>query len=193
MAYIDELSGDILFDGADKPIKGVAGGRAVLIDFKNIDMSASTVVGATISDLVLKAGTTGYKLEWYKELASAGSEFAPNSEDIDGFTQSFLARLSTSSADHAERAKELSQGRFAVVYESRYKGADGSEAFKVLGFQVGLELSEMTHSTNEMSGSILFTLATKEGTTEDYPFQVYSNLDYDTSKADVDALFTAVI
>lgn len=193
MACINKLSGDVPFNCDDKPKRGLAGGRAVIINYDDIDFGSTTVTGATISNLALKSGATGYKLEWYKELASAGAEYTPNAEDIDGFSQSFLARLATTSATSAERAKELKAGRFVVVYESKYQGVDQAEAFKVLGFEAGLELSEMTTNTNENSSSILFTLSTKEGSYEDFPYNIFLATDYATSLTEVEALFTAVV
>lgn len=193
MACINDLSGDLLFDCDDSPIKGIDGNKAVIINYSDIDFGTTTVSGATVSNLQLKAGATGYKLEWYKELSSSNSSFTPNAEDIDGFAQSFLGRLAVTSATNAERAKELSAGRFVVVYESRYKGVAQAEAFKVLGLTAGLELSEMTTNTMENSSSILFTLASKEGTYEKYPFQVLNETTYATSQASFDALFTAVV
>jgi hypothetical protein len=193
MACINKLSGDISFNCDDKPKKGLAGQRAVIINFEDIDFGATTKNGATISNLTLKDGTTGYKLEWYKELASASGQFSPNEEDIDGFSHSFMGRMATSSLSNAEAAKELKEGRFVVVYESKYQGVNQDEAFKVLGIETGLQLSEMTTNTNENSGSILFTLSTKEGEYEEYPFNIFSEASYRTSKDTVDALFTAVV
>lgn len=192
MAYITKLSADVDFSTGERPIKGVDG-DAILINYNDIDFSGTTVSGSTVSTLTLKSGSTGFKLSWYKELASGQAAFTPNSEDIDGFSQSFLARLATTTADNSERAKELSQGRFVVVYESRFGGVSGESKIKVLGLDTGLELSELTQNTNENSGSILFTLATKEGTYEEHPYRIYLNTDYATSKTDLEAAFTSVI
>lgn len=193
MTCAKKLTADILFDCADAPKKGIDGGKAVLINWDDIDFSSSTESGATITDLVLKAGTTGISFEWYKDLASANSSFAPNTEDIDGFLQSFLGRIATSTAEHAERANELKNGKFIVVYESKYKGLLSAEAFKVRGWNSGLKLSEMTENTLENSGSILFTLATEEGDVEQYPYSVFLETDYATSKATFDTLFAPVV
>jgi len=97
MACIDKLSGDIEFNCDDKPKRGIKGGKAVIINYEDVDFGASTVSGATVSNLALKSGATGYQLSWYKELGSASVEYTPNAEDFDGFTHSFLARLTTTS------------------------------------------------------------------------------------------------
>ena len=192
MACIDKLSGDIEFNCDDKPKRGIKSGKAVIINYEDIDFGASTVSGATVSNLALKSGASGYQLSWYKELGSASIEYTPNAEDFDGFTHSFLARLTTTSASNSERANELKAGRFVVVFESNYQGVDQAESFKILGWEAGLELSEMTMNTNENSSSILFTISTSENSYEDYPYSIFLETDYQTSKTSFDALFASV-
>lgn len=192
MACPDKLTADILFDCADAPKRGVDGGSAVLINWEDIDFAATTMTGGTVSDLALKSGTTGIKLEWYKDLASSTGTFAPNAEDVDGFTHAFLSRLPNSSAANAERANELKNGRFIIVYETKYKGALNAEAFKVGGIDNGLRLTELTFNTAENSGAMLFTLSTEEGDVERYPYSVLLEADYATTKASFDALFAVV-
>lgn len=192
MACNKKITADILFDCADAPKKGLDGGKAVIINYDDIDFTASTVSGATITDLVTKSGTAGLEIQWYKELASTATAFTANSEDVDGYAHSFLGRLSTSSALNAERANELKQGRFIVVVETSYKGAANAEAFKVYGFDSGLELSEMSGNSNENSGSLLFTLSTREGTVERYPYSIFLETSYAVSKASFDSLFATI-
>ena len=183
---------DLLFSCADKPKKGIVGGKGVIINWDDIDRTASTVSGSKITDLVLKSGNVGLQVEWYKDLASAGGTFAPNTEDIDGFTHSFLTRLANSSAASAERAAELAGGRFIMVYETRYQGAANVEAYKVAGWDNGLKLSELAFNTLENSGAGLFTLATEEGDTEQYPYNIFLEVDNATSKATYDTLFVQI-
>lgn len=187
-----KLTADVLYDCADKPKKGLDGGKAIIINWDDVDRSGSTVTAAIISDLVTKSGTSGFAAEWFKDLASANSAFAPNTEDVDGFLHNFLCRIPVSSAENAERARELSQGRFIVVVETKYKGALDAEAFKVFGWESGVKLSEMTYNTLENSASMLYTVATEEGDTESYPYNVFLETDYATSKATFDSAFATV-
>lgn len=190
---INKLSGDLLFDCDDRPKVGLANQRAVLINYQDIDFGSSTSTGATITALTLKEGATGYKFEWYKELASGNIAFTPNTEDIDGFGHNFLGRLATTSAMNAESAKELAAGKFVVVFETQYQGLNQLDAFKVLGWGSGLRLSEMSMNTLENSSSLLFTLATAENQPEQYPYQIFLETDYTTTATTVDALFAGVI
>ena len=184
-----KVTADLLLNCADKAKKGLDGGKAVIINWDDIDHASSTEAAAIISDLVLESGTSGFAAEWFGDLASANANFVPNAEDVAGFIQAFLCRIATASAEGAERARELSQGRFVIVVETRDKGTLKAEAFKVFGWQSGMKLSEMTYNTLENSGSIPYTAATEEGDTEAYPFNVFLETDYATSKATFDSLF----
>lgn len=192
MACNKKITDDILADCADAPKRGLDGEKAVIINFADIDRTASVQAGAIISTLALQSGLSGFGIEWLKEgLASANSSLSVQADNVDGFLQSFLARLSTTSAENAERANELKQGRFIVVVETRYKGASSAEAFKVYGWDNGLKLTELTNNTLENSGSTLFTVSTEEGDVEQYPYNIFLDTDYATSKAAFDALFAA--
>lgn len=188
---LDALSGDISFDCNDKPIRGLDGRRAVIINVEDIDRTQLTQTGATVSALELYEGKAGFKVEWYKELGSTEVEYAPSDEDIDGFTHSFLARFATTTANNAERARELKNGRFIVVVETSYKGDNNQEAFKIYGLHTGMELAELTGNSQENSGSLLFTLSTREGTFEPFPYNVFFDTSYETTKNTVDALFAS--
>ena len=187
-----KVTADILFDCADKAKKGLDGGKAVIINWDDIDKAGSTEAAAIITDLVLQSGTSGFAAEWFKDLSSLNSNFSPSTEDIDGFIHNYLCRLATTSAENAERARELAQGRFILVVETKYKGALNVEAFKVLGWECGLKLSELVLNTLENSGSMLYTIATEEGDFEGYPYNLFLETDYATSKATFDTLFATV-
>jgi hypothetical protein len=190
MACNKLITADILFDCADAPLKGLDGQRAVILNYADVDFVSSVQAGATITDLA--ATTVGFNVNWYKELASTAVTFSPNSEDVDGFGHSFACRLATSDAVNAERANELKNGRFIVVVETAYKGAANAEAFKVYGWDSGLELSQMDGNSNENGGGLLFTLSTREGTVEKYPYNILLETSYATTKTSFDALFNPI-
>ena len=171
MACNKKITANIIFDCADSPIKGLEGGEALLINYDDIDKSGSTQTGAILDTIDLGVAT-GQLVQWYRELASTATALTRNAEDFDGFSHSFLARLATSTAVNAERANELKNGRFVVVVKTAYKGTANVDKYKVYGWDAGLELSELAGNSNENSGSLLFTLATREGTYEKYPYNI---------------------
>lgn len=190
MACNKKITANLLFDCADAPQKGLEGGKAVILNYDDVDFTALTQTGATVTNLATSA--PGFEVQWYKELASVASAFSPNAEDVDGFSHQFLARIATSSAEGAERAEELKNGRYVVVVETKYKGVNQEDAFKIYGLDAGLELAELSGNSNENSGSLLFTLGTLEGTVERYPYNILLEVDYATTKASFDSLFNPI-
>lgn len=191
MACNRELTDGILHDCNTNPKKGIDSGKAVLINYDDIDRAATVVNGATVN-IQLKAGKAGFPLQWYKDLANASGTYVPSTENQDGFSHAFMCRLATTSATNAERSKELKNGRFVIAYETRFKGVDKLDAFKLGGFENGLRLSEMVTDAAQNSGSITFTISTEEGDFEEYPYHIFLETDYDVSRASFDALFAEV-
>lgn len=194
MSCNSKISASVALSCTDYPAKGIEGSKAVLVNYEDIDWTASTVDGSgKLTALVLSGLNTGYSIEWYKELGSASSAFSPNAEDMDGFSHTFTARLPNQSAANADVANELRGGRFMVVVQTKYKGdrvvGTNLEAFKAYGFESGMILTEMTNSTNENSGSLLFTLATPDGSIESHPYLIYSTGVYATDLASFNANF----
>ena len=192
MSCIKKITADIAFDCVDKAKKGLKGSKAVIVNYDDIDFGATTATGATVSSLALKSGASGFSIGWYKDLGSIAADYRKNDEVVDGFGHSFLCRLGTSSAANAEIASELKGGRFAIIVETNYAGATQADAFKIYGFENGLELETMEGSSEENSGSLLFTLSTKEDYYEEYPFQIVNETSYAITKASFDSLFATV-
>ena len=195
MAYDDKITANIAFSYNDRPLKGLDGGSAILVNYDEIDFATTPRTDlAEISAFTLKAGgSAGFEIQWYKELASTGVVYTPNAEAVDGFTQSFIGRMSNASSANATIAKELKDGRYLVIVETKYKGADdeaGQSAYKIYGFDSGLKLSEMTYNSQEEEGGVLFTLSTPEGMSERFPYITLYDTDYATTAALVTALLT---
>ena len=163
--------------------------KAVIINKSDLDLTALTVSGASVTNLSLASGSTGYSIEWIKQLANTASEYVANESGVDTYSHSFVGRIFGQTAADAERAKELKDGEFVVIVESKFKGADNLSAYKVFGLENGLRMSEASFTSLENDGAFLFTLASVEGYGESYPYQVWSEGTYVTNKAKFDALF----
>lgn len=162
--------------------------KAVIINKEDIDVTALTVSGAAVTNLSLVSGATGYSIDWVKQLGSATAEFAANDSGIDTFTHGFACRIFGTDVAAAERARELKDGEFVIVVETKYKGTNNGAAFKVFGLESGLKMSESNYTSLENDGALLFTLSSVEGFGESYPFQVWSEGNYTANKSKFDAL-----
>jgi hypothetical protein len=190
MNCINKLTANIAYDcsPAGRAKAGLEG-KAVLINKKDLDLTALTQSGATVTNLSLASGATGYSIEWVKQLGNTASAFAANDNGADSFNHTFVARVFGQGAQDAERIKELKDGEFVVVVESKWKGTNNTEAFKVFGIESGLKMSEGTFTSLENDGAFIFTLASVDGFGESYPYQVFSQGTYAVNKAKFEAKF----
>lgn len=186
------ITDDLINDCSVQPVMGLKSG--VIINYDDVDWAATTLEGSKVTDLVLKSDKTGYKISWLKRLGSNNNNFVASADAREGFTHSFACQLGEYSADNAERMTELASGKFLIVAESNFKGADNKDAFKVFGVTAGLYLSEGVHSSNENSGALTYVVSTQEGDLEKYIYNTLSSTTggYDADKASFDSLFAAV-
>lgn len=190
MSCIEKLSHNITYGcNTSYPAQGgLDGGKAVLINRSDIDVTSLTRSGATITNLSLVSGATAYEISFVKQLSNTANEFTVN-DGLDTFTHSFIGRVYTQSATDAEIITQLSKGEFVAVVETKWKGANAADAFKVYGITNGLKMSEGSQTSLENDGSYLFTLSSVENFGEPYPYNVYLETNYTTTKAKVDNLF----
>ncbi|MBC5836793.1 hypothetical protein [Flavobacterium muglaense] len=189
MSCINKLTANIAYDCT--PANRAKGGletSAVIINVEDIDKTALTSSGATITNLSLNAGKTGYSIEWIKQLGNTTSEFSVN-DGLDTFTHGFACRVFGQSAADAERIKELSTSEVVVVVETKYKGTGNVDSYKVFGIENGLRMSEGSFTSLENDGSFVFTLSSVENFGETYPYQVYLEGSYSASTAKFNTLF----
>lgn len=187
---IEKLTANISYDcTTTQRAKGGLETKAVIINRSDLDYTSLTQSGATVTNLSLKAGATGYEIGWVKQLGNTASEFSVN-DGLDTFNHSFACRVFGQSATDAERIKELSTGEFLMVVETKFKGANNADAYKIFGYENGLKMSEGTFTSLENDGSFLFTLSSVENFGESYPWLTYLETNYVTTKAKFDGLFS---
>lgn len=192
MECINKLTANIDYDCTPaNRAKGGLESSAVIINVGDIDRTALTQTGATVSNLSLNAGSTGFQISWIKQLGNSATEFTVN-DGLDTFKHSFACRVFGQAASDAERIKELSQGEFVVVVETKFKGTGNVDSYKVYGLESGLKMSEGSATSLENDGSFIFTLSSVENFGETYPFQTYLEGTYAASKAKFDSLFSEV-
>lgn len=184
---INKLSADIVNDFCSA--KAGLESKAIIINRTDIDMAALTESGATVTNLSLLSGATGFSIEWVKNIGSTASEFALSETSCNKFNQSFACRMVTSDAQSIERLSELANGEFVIVVETRHKGTNLEAAYKVYGLGNGLFMSESGFSVIENDGTTSFVLASQEGYGEKYQSQVWNEGTYQANKAKFDAKF----
>ncbi|MEW5675565.1 hypothetical protein ABGT15_04570 [Flavobacterium enshiense] len=190
MSCISKVTGNLSYD-CSVPYKGGLETKAVLINRDDLDFTSVTTSGATVTNISLKAGKTGYSVQWLKDLGTTASEASINDGGLNNFKHSFFGRIFGSEASDVERASELLRGEFICVVETKFKGTNNSAAFKVYGLESSLVMSEGNYASNENDGSFLFTLATPENYGEPYVHNIWLETSYSTTKTKFDNLLSA--
>lgn len=181
----DILSADIVTD-CDNLAKAGIEADVLLIPHAMLDKTASTHDVANrllMTDLKLTPGSTALVLQGVKQLNGFNWEFVKgDSQTLDKFRHLFNGVINTPSAENRLQASKLAKGEsYAIVVNKKFKGADGKDAFLVLGYDSGLYVSEMTENSREANGAINFTLASEDEQLEnDMPRQLLE-ADYATT------------
>ena len=180
----EKLSADIIKDCDNAPKAGIEV-NAVFINFEDIDKTASTIDGANdliITSLATLSTTSGYNLEGIKQTNGVGFELVKKEDSFDAYTHTFAGVILNPSAANKALLQELaSGGRYVVVVEKKWKGADQADAFEVFGWDSGVEISTNIYNSKESDGVIKFEMASADGYEEPKMSRNLLETDYATT------------
>lgn len=164
--YIDD---DIINDCDNLSITGVES-DIVVIPHKEFDKTASVLNADNrmlLDDLVLNAGTSGFKIEGIRQKNIYKAEFVPSEETLDRYKHMVGFAIMTPSPENRLQASKLAKGEsYLVVIRRRYKGAEGKAEFIVLGYDAGLYVTVNTEASNENDGAFILEMASKDKSLE---------------------------
>jgi hypothetical protein len=181
----DKLSANIQIDCDNKPVGGIEV-NVVAIPYDDIDKAASTVNATNdllLDSIVCKSGTQGYTIEAVKQAQGASFEMVKKEESFDMYKHTFSGVCLNPSAANKKSLDSLASGiRYVFVVEKKWKGVGQADAFEVLGWDVGMVISEMNWNTKEADGIIRFVLASEDGYEEPSMTRNVLETDYATTK-----------
>ena len=181
----DKLSADIIKDCDNAPKAGIEV-NAVFINFDDIDRGASTLDVTNdliITSLATLSGTSGYNIEGIKQVNGVSFELVKKEESFDAYKHMFAGVVLAPSAANKALLKEIaSGGRYVIVVEKKWKGIDQEDAFEVLGWDSGLEISTAVWNSKESDGVIKFEVASADGYEEPDMTRNLLETDYATTK-----------
>jgi len=179
------LTADIIFDCANAPIGGIEQ-NVVLINKEDIDIAATTVDDTNrilVTNLQLKPGKTGYLFKGIKQSNGKAWELVKKENAPDKFKHTFSGVIFNPTALNKQQADQLSKGaKYVAVVEQVWKGAASADAFEILGYSSGLEITTMTNSSRENDNMIMFELASADGFEETTMPKTFLDGDYAATK-----------
>lgn len=145
-----------------KPAIAGTTARVILISYSDVDKSKSAVTDNVISSLILKAGATGYEVDSLPN-ATVGSDTINAGTYLKTHQHNVVVRIFKKSEAAKKFVNGLTNARVIAIVENNDTGDNGDTKYEVYGWNSGLELTEITVTT-EMTDGVAYQVTLANGT-----------------------------
>lgn len=145
-----------------KPAIAGTTARVILLSYSDADKSKSVVTDNVISSLILKAGATGYEVDSLPN-ATVGSDTINAGTYLKTHQHNVVVRIFKKSEAAKKFVNGLTNARVIAIVENNDTGDNGDTKYEVYGWDSGLELTEITVTT-EMTDGVVYQVTLANGT-----------------------------
>lgn len=145
-----------------KPTIAGTTARVILLSYSDVDKSKSVVTDNVISSLILKAGATGYEVDSLPN-ATVGSDTINAGTYLKTHQHNVVVRIFKKSEAAKKFVNGLTNARVIAIVENNDPGDNGDTKYEVYGWDSGLELTEITVTT-EMTDGVAYQVTLANGT-----------------------------
>lgn len=145
-----------------KPAIAGTTARVILLSYSDVDKSKSVVTDNVISSLILKAGATGYEVDSLPN-AIVGSDTINAGTYLKTHQHNVVVRIFKKSEAAKKFVNGLTNARVIAIVENNDTGDNGDTKYEVYGWDSGLELTEITVTT-EMTDGVAYQVTLANGT-----------------------------
>lgn len=145
-----------------KPAIAGTTSRVILLSYSDADKSKSVVTDNVISSLILKAGATGYEVDSLPN-ATVGSDTINAGTYLKTHQHNVVVRIFKKSEAAKKFVNGLTNARVIAIVENNDTGDNGDTKYEVYGWDSGLELTEITVTT-EMTDGVAYQVTLANGT-----------------------------
>lgn len=145
-----------------KPAIAGTTARVILLSYSDVDKSKSVVSDNVISSLILKAGATGYEVDSLPN-ATVGSDTINAGTYLKTHQHNVVVRIFKKSEAAKKFVNGLTNARVIAIVENNDTGDNGDTKYEVYGWDSGLELTEITVTT-EMTDGVAYQVTLANGT-----------------------------
>ena len=145
-----------------KPAIAGTTARVILLSYSDVDKSKSVVTDNVISSLILKAGATGYEVDSLPN-ATDGSDTINAGTYLKTHQHNVVVRIFKKSEAAKKFVNGLTNARVIAIVENNDTGDNGDTKYEVYGWDSGLELTEITVTT-EMTDGVGYQVTLANGT-----------------------------
>lgn len=164
MAGLDcsKIKTGFINQGCGKPAIAGTTARVILLSYSDVDKSKSVVTDNVISSLILKAGATGYEVDSLPN-ATVGSDTINAGTYLKTHQHNVVVRIFKKSEAAKKFVNGLTNARVIAIVENNDTGDKGDTKYEVYGWDSGLELTEITVTT-EMTDGVAYQVTLANGT-----------------------------
>ena len=179
----------------DKPLVTGLEETIYLLPFDDVDKTLSTLDATNkqlLTNLVMKAAKTGYKVEGI-QFSNDHDTALVKGKYVDAFEHNLMFRIFDISEVTKQWIMQLLNTRVIVVIGNKVSSGNEAAKYEVLGWELGLELMEMTRNQNDADtkGGYVLKIACDDTNKEPKLPLTFFKTDAATTKAAVEALVTA--
>lgn len=145
-----------------KPAIAGTTARVILLSYSEVDKSKSVVTDNVISSLILKVGATGYEVDSLPN-ATVGSDTINAGTYLKTHQHNVVVRIFKKSEAAKKFVNGLTNARVIAIVENNDTGDNGDTKYEVYGWDSGLELTEITVTT-EMTDGVAYQVTLANGT-----------------------------
>jgi hypothetical protein len=145
-----------------KPAIAGTTARVILLSYSDVDKSKSVVTDNIISSLILKASATGYEVDSLPN-ATVGSDTINAGTYLKTHQHNVVVRIFKKSEAAKKFVNGLTNARVIAIVENNDTGDNGDTKYEVYGWDSGLELTEITVTT-EMTDGVAYQVTLANGT-----------------------------
>lgn len=145
-----------------KPTIAGTTARVILLSYSDVDKSKSVVTDNVISSLILKAGATGYEVDSLPN-ATVGSDTINAGTYFKTHQHNVVVRIFKKSEAAKKFVNGLTNARVIAIVENNDTGNNGNTKYEAYGWDSGLELTEITVTT-EMTDGVAYQVTLANGT-----------------------------
>lgn len=188
-ACAENLGANILNDCNDDYGKGVEK-IVYIIKKEDIDRKASKIAGNVISTLVLRTGKKAYTASAPSNTPFSGLTYEDQNATIGmSFNKTIPIVMLADSPTNALNVSALKQNKYVIIYENNNKGANGEQAFAVIGWEQGAvgQNATLDKYSDDTHGGWTVDMIEEGAKT---PQIFFFSTDYETTKAALDSLLS---
>ena len=145
-----------------KPAIAGTTARVILLSYSDVDKPKSVVTDNVISSLILKTGAIGYEVDSLPN-ATVGSDTINAGTYLKTHQHNVVVRIFKKSEAAKKFVNGLTNARVIAIVENNDTGDNGDTKYEVYGWDSGMELTEITVTT-EMTDGVAYQVTLANGT-----------------------------